>query len=791
MVDVRAGVKWIGQSLPRREDRELVTGLARYMGDLRAPGMLHAVFLRSPHANARISAIDVSGALALEGVRAVLTGADLPVDLAPQPCNQIFEGQRDTPYYALARDRVRYVGEPVAIVVADSEHVAEDGRDEIDVSWEPMPAVGDVEAALAAGAPLLYDGWPDNVAGTFDAEIGDVDAALAEAEIVVRERFRIPRIFPCPLEGRGVLAEWNGLDELTLWTSTQRPNTVRDFLSWMLDVPAHRIRVLTPRVGGAFGGKYHVYPEETAVAIAARVVRAPVRWIEDRIESFVATVHAREQTVDAVMSADADGRITGVSAQLIGDQGAALHTTSYGPLWMTSVMMTNVYEIRNARVSARSVVTNKTPVGSYRGWGQPEANFVVERLVDLVADELGLDPSEVRRRNFVPPDHFPYASLSQVFDAGSYADCLDKALTLAGMDGWRSRQEQLRAEGRYVGIGLAFYTENTAVGNSRGLNAGGVRSGGYDIARVRMETNGEVMIYTGLSEMGQGFTNAFAQIAADALGVHPESVLVMTGDTSACPVTGYGSGASRSASVGGAAVAKAAGKLREKVNAIAAHMLGTSAGEIEAESGRLWVRGAPERSVTMVDIGRAAWLRAIELPEAMDPGLEAIEVFDPDAMTWPYGVNIAIVEVDAELGAVEFLDYVYVHDCGTIINPAIVDGQIYGGVAQGIGMALLEQLRYDDAVQPLTGTFMEYLLPTATDVPSLRLGHECTPSKVIPGGVKGCGEAGAIGSPAAVVSAIEDALRPFGVRITELPVTPDKILAWIGEPTRMSVTASR
>jgi carbon-monoxide dehydrogenase large subunit len=744
------------------------------------PGLLHAVFLRSPYPHARIGEIDVSGALAIEGVQAVLTGADLPAELGPQPCNHLFHGQRETPYFALARDRTRYVGEPVAIVVADSPYVAEDAREAIHVEWEELPSVGDAEDGLAEGAPLLYDDWPDNVAATFEAEIGDVDAAIGEADVVVRERFRIHRLFACPLEGRGALAEWDAaLGELTFWTSTQSPHIVRDFLSWTLGLPEHRIRVLVPRIGGGFGAKFHFYPEETAVALAARAAGRPVRWVEDRLESFVGTVHAREQVVDAVMAATADGRITGVTAELVGDQGAALHTVSYGPLWLTSVMMTNVYEIRNARVRARAVLTNKTPSGSYRGWGQPQANFVVERLVDRVAQTLGADPADVRRKNFVPPDGFPYTGLFHTFDNGRYAECLDKALELLDLPAWRTRQEEARVEGRHIGIGLTFYVENTALGPSRKLNAGGVLAGGYDIGHVRMETNGEVIVYSGLCEMGQGFTNGIAQVAADSLGVHPDQVTVVVGDTHACPVTGYGTGASRSASVGGASVMKASRRLREKVLAIAGHMLEASVGDLEAENGQIWVRGSKGSFVTMADVGRAAYLRPIELPDGMDPGLEAIEVHDPEWMAWPYGVNAAVVEVDVETGEVRFLDYVYVHDCGTIINPMIVDGQIHGGVAQGIGMTLYEELQYDRDGYPLTGTFMDYLLPTAAEIPNLRLAHEVTPSPVVPGGVKGIGEAGAIGSPSAVVAAIEDALRPFGATITELPVTPEQILAWV------------
>ncbi|HXF98510.1 MAG TPA: xanthine dehydrogenase family protein molybdopterin-binding subunit [Gaiellaceae bacterium] len=760
----------------------MLTGCGRYLGDLTRPRMLHAVFLRSPYPHARIKAIDVSAAAAVPGVRLVLTGADLPPDFPPQPLNHLFHGQRETPYYALARDRVRYVGEPVALVAADSPYVGEDARELIEVEWEPLPAVASAEAALAEGAPLLYDDWPDNVAATFEAEMGDVDAALREADVVVTQRFDLSRIFACPLEGRGVLAEWDTFrDELTLWTSSQIPHIARDFLSWVLGLPEPRIRVIVPRVGGGFGAKFHFYPEEVAVALAARETGRPVRWVEDRAESFLATVHAREQVIEATMAARADGVITGVKAEILGDMGAALHTVSYGPVWLTSVMMTNVYVIPNARVRARAVVTNKTPLGSFRGWGQPQANFAVERLVDQVARRLGMDPAEVRRRNLIPPDRFPYKGLHHVFDSGRYEDCLDKALELVDYSGWRERQQRMREQGRLVGVGLSFYVENTALGPSRLLNQGGVLSGGYDIGHVRMETNGEATVFTGLCEMGQGFTNGLAQLCADELGVDLDQVTVVTGDTQLCPVTGYGTGASRSASVGGAAVAKAARTVRRKVLEIAAHMLEAAVDDLEIERGRISVAGSPERYVTMADIGRAAYLRPADLPEGMDPGLEAIEVFDPPQMAWPYGVNIAVVEIDPETGLVSFLDYAYVHDTGTLLNPMIVEGQIHGGMAQGIGMALYEQLAYDEDAQPRVGTFMDYLLPTALEIPRPRLDHLVTPSPLIPGGMKGVGEAGTIGSPAAVASAVEDALRPFEATVTRLPLTPEAVLGLIGK----------
>lgn len=746
--------------------------------------MLHAVFLRSPYAHAHLRGMDVARAVALPGVHAVLTGADFP-GLPPQPLNHHFHGQRETPYFALARDRVRYVGEPVAVVVADSPYVAEDAREEIEADWDPLPAVAGAEAALEEGAPRLYDDWPDNVAATFEAEMGDVDTALAEADVVVTARFDLQRLFACPLEGRGVLAEWDVYrDDLTLWTSSQIPHIARDFLSWVLGLPEPRIRVVVPRVGGAFGAKFHFYPEEVAVALASRATGRPVRWLEDRAESFVATVHAREQIVEATMAARRDGTITAVSAEILGDMGAALHTVSYGPVWLTSVMLTNVYTIPSARVATRAVVTNKTPLGSFRGWGQPQANFIVERLVDQVARGLDADPAEIRRRNLVPPERFPYKSLHHTFDSGRYEALLDRGLELAGYGAWRERQQQARADGRLVGIGLSFYVENTALGPSRMLNAGGVLAGGYDIGHVRMEAGGEVTVFTGLCEMGQGFTNGLAQVAADELGVSLDKVTVVTGDTQTCPVTGYGTGASRSAAVGGAAVMKAAGTVRAKVLEIAAHMLEAAVDDLSLGGDVISIAGSPDRFVTMAAVGRAAYLRPADLPDGMEPGLEAIEVFDPPQMAWPYGVNLVVVEVDRDTGEVTFLDYAYVHDTGTLLNPLIVEGQIHGGVAQGIGMALYEELRYDEDAQPQFGSFVDYLLPTAVEIPRLRIDHLVTPSPIIPGGMKGVGEAGAIGSPAAVTGAIEDALRPFGATITRLPVTPETILALIaaGEP---------
>jgi carbon-monoxide dehydrogenase large subunit len=767
--------RWVGQPLKRREDRALLTGAARFMPDLTGSGTLRVGFVRSPAAHADVTGIDADAARAVPGIVAVVTHADLADDLAPQPSTHNL-GTRPTPYHALARDRVRHVGEPVVAVVGESEAAVRDAIELVEVGYGERPVVTDAPAALHPGSPLVYEDWPDNIAGTFEVEMGDVDAAVGAADVVVSKRLAVQRQTACSLEGRGVLARWDPhLGELELWTSTQSPHIVRDFVAEVTGVPTHRIVVRVPSVGGGFGAKFHYYAEESALALLAMRLGRDVMWIEDRTESFLASVHARQQSIDATIAARADGSIVAISADVTADMGAYLHMVSFGPAWLTSVMMTNVYAIENARATMKAVVTNKTPSGSYRGWGQPQANFVVERMVDLLATELGIDPAELRRLNFIQPDQFPYTSLFHTFDNGQYQMCLDQGLELGDYERWKRDREQGRGEGRHIGIGLSFYVENTALGPSRQMNQGGLDQGGYDISNIRLEPGGQVTVYTGLCEMGQGFTNGLAQMAADTIGLHPDQVTVVTGDTDKCPYTGHGTGASRSAAVGGAAVRKASLALRDRITEIAAHMLEAAADDLVIEDGAIWVRGSPDRSITTAEVGRAAYLRAVDLPPDVDPGLEVIEVFDPPQMAWPYGLDMAVVEVDPETGRVEILDFTVFHDCGTMLNPMIVEGQIHGGTAQGIAAALFEQLPYDDSGQPLATNLMDYLVPSPVELPSYRLGHIVNPSPVIPGGMKGVGEAGVIGPPAAVVNAIDDALRPYGVTFTETPVTPRHI----------------
>ena len=761
----------------------MLTGSARYLADLAGPDTCFVGFVRSPTAHADIAAVDAADALALAGVVAVFSYGDLRPDLDDGVTEQRTThdlGTRPTPYYALAKDRVRYVGEAVAAVVATSQAVLEDALELVRVDYIERPVCVDPRAA----GPVIHDGWPDNVAGTFSTEMGDPDGAIASADVVIRERFDIARLMACPLEPRGVLAEWDRhRRHLTVTTSTQAPNIVRSFLAEETSLAERQITVRVPQVGGGFGAKFHHYPEETAVALIAQRLSRKVMWIEGRTESFLATIHARDQSIDAVIAATADGRITAITTDIVADMGAYLHMMSYGPVWLTAVMSTGAYLVPNARASLRAVITNKTPLGSYRGWGQPQANFVIERIVDLLAVRLGLDAAEVRRRNLVPPEAMPYTSLFHTFDSGQYGVALDAGLRLGQYETWRERQREANSTGTTrLGIGMSFWVENTALGPSRQLNMGGLIQGGFDISRMRMEADGTVSVFTGLCEMGQGFTNGLAQMCADTVGVHVDQVNVVVGDTDACPYTGHGTGASRSASVGGAAVRKAAGVLRERVGAIAAHMLEAAPEDLVFDNGIIHVAGSPSRSVTTADVGRAAYVRAIELPPGVDPGLDVVEVFDPTAMAWPYGLGVAVVEVDTETGLVKVLAYSVFHDCGTVLNPMIVEGQLHGGAAQGIAAALGEEIRYDGNGQPLTTNLMSYLMPSAQEMPSFTLGHMTTESPVIPGGMKGIGEAGIIGAPAAVVNAIHDALRDLvgtasgRAPFTAIPVSPEQIV---------------
>jgi aerobic carbon-monoxide dehydrogenase large subunit len=771
----------IGARVRRKEDLRLLTGRTQFADDIRLPGMLEAAVLRSPVPHARITSIDVSGALAHPGVFAVVTGQEVKEAVkSPQPVIwRMVPDQIIPDGYPLAVDKVRYVGQGVAAVAAKDRATAEDAIELIDVEYEELPAVTTLEEALADRAPKLYDDWPDNVSCRATIPKGDVAAAFADADVVVKETFRFARQMGAPLETRGAVATWDPYTgALDIWLSTQSPNLARDLLGEVLGISVDKIRVRTPDVGGGFGNKFDFYGEEIVASILSRRTGRPVKLIEDRMESFVANAHSREQKIEVELAARNDGTITGIRSTVYGVLGGQLATVGIGPCWATAALMTGPYDIPNAELTVVGVVTNRSPYGSYRGWGQPKANFAHERMVDLLARQLGMDPREVRRKNFVPPDAFPYASPVFYYDSGRYADCLDLCVKAVEQAGWPRRRAEAREKGTALGIGYGFHVEITAFGPSRILNMAGLQHSGFDEEVVRIDSTGHVTVYTGQSAMGQGVQTALAQVAAQSLGVPLEDVTVVVGDTDTCPYTGYGTGASRAAAVGGGAVMTAATRLKEKVLRIAGGMLEVAPQDLVISGGIISVAGDPDKAVTMAQIGDAAYRRVNGgLPDSESPTLEEREVFDPANVAFSYGCTAVLAEVDTDTGAVRLLGYLIAHDCGTVINPMIVDGQLHGGAAQAIGGALYEELVYGPDGQIQTTTFMDYLIPTAAEIPPFRTEHMSTPADHIPGGFKGMGEAGTIGGGSAIAAAVDDALAAYGVAVTALPITPPRLLA--------------
>lgn len=772
--------KMIGARVRRKEDPRLLTGRGSYLDDVAVPGMLEGAVLRSPVPHARIVSIDTSAAEELPGVFAVITGADLrELCKSPQPVIwRMFPGQHFSDHLALATDKVRYVGHAVAAVAAVDRYVAEDALELIDVEYEQLEPITTLEAALADGAPKLYDDWPSNLSATTTIPKGDVDAAFADADVIVRQTFYNARQMGTPLETRGAVATWNPItDELDVWLSTQSPNLARDLLGEVLGLSIDKIRVRVPDVGGGFGNKFDFYAEEVMACVLSRRAGRPVKVVEDRLESFVANAHSREQHLEMELAASSDGRITGLRATVNGVLGGALATVGAGPVWATGALCTGPYDIANSTVTINGVVTNKSPYGSYRGWGQPKANLIHERLVEALARELGVSANEIRYKNFVAPDNFPFASPVFYYDSGRYADCLKLAEDAVLQAGWAERQAAAAAAGRSVGIGYGFHVEITAFGPSRILNMAGLTHSGFDEEVVRIDSTGRVTVYTGQAAMGQGMHTALAQVAAEALGVPLDDVTVISGDTDSCPYTGYGTGASRAAAVGGAAVLTAATRLREKVLKIGAHLLEAAPEDVVIADGVISVVGAPDRSVPLAAVGDAAYRRLNEkLPEDVSPTLEEREVFDPANVAFSYGCTAVLSEVDRETGVVRLLDYLVAHDCGVVINPLIVDGQIHGGAAQAIGGALFEEIVYGADGQIQTTTFMDYLIPTAAEIPPFRLEHQQTPADHIPGGFKGMGEAGTIGGGAAILASVENALADLDITIDRLPITPPRLL---------------
>lgn len=757
----------IGAEVKRREDPRFIQGQGAYVSDLRLPGMLYVAIARSPYAHARIVAIDKAAALAMPDVVAVYTGADLLDCCQPLPLASSGEGgggpQRYTgrTRYVLAVERVRHAGEAVAAVIARTPEAALDAALALPIEWEPLPAVVDPLAAIAPGAPVIFDGLPDNIDHRRRRQKGDVEAAFAAAHRIVRQRMVNQRLLGFPMEGRAVVAAPDPAnDGVTVWTSTQTPHQVRGEIAKVISLDENRVRVIAPDVGGGFGVKIGIYPEEALLAALARQLNAPLRWVEGRLEHVQATTHGRGQVCDIEAAVTAEGEVTALRMQIVADLGA--YPLAPGLPDLTTAMAIGVYKIPTVDLEAICVYTNTTPVAAYRGAGRPEAAYYIERLMDLIAAELGLDPAEVRRRNFIPPDAFPYKTPTGLtYDSGEYDRVLTKALTLAKYEELRAEQAARRVAGdrMLLGIGIACYVEMCGFGP-------------YESAQIKVEPSGTVTVTTGISPHGQGTATTFAQIVADQIGADFERIVVKHSDTAITPM-GVGTMGSRSLAVGGAALVRAAAKVREKARQIAAAMLEASVADIELSEGCYRVRGVPDRALTLAEIARRAYSN--KLPPELDPGLEAVDYFRPPDLIYPFGAHVAVVEVDRETGHVRIREYYSVDDCGPRISPLIVTGQVHGGLAQGIAQALLEEVVYDANGQLLSGTLMDYALPRADLFPPFTVDKTETPTPLNPLGVKGIGEAATIGSTPAIANAVIDALAPFGVRHLDIPLRSEKV----------------
>ena len=765
-------MKYVGQRVKRTEDPRLIQGLAHYVDDIRLPDTLYVSFVRSVYAHARINSIDTREALQAPGVVAVYTGKDI-VKLGPVPCASALPGLKVPDYRVLAQDKVFFVGHPIAAVVATERYAARDATDLVMVDYEDLPAVVDVEAA-AAGGPLVHESFGDNIAYKLTAGEGDVDAALAASDRVIKQRILHRRLAPVAMEGRGVLARYfPGEGDLTIWTSTQIPHLARTQLAIMIGIGEHKLRVITPEVGGGFGSKLNVYAEEALLGWISMQLGKPVKWIETRRENMQATIHGRGQVGYVEIGCRNDGTLTGLRYNVFADLGAYHQLLTPAIPTLTGLMLSGAYKIPAIQINVTACFTNKMATDAYRGAGRPEATYVVERALDLVAAELGLDAAEVRRRNFPAPSEFPFHTATGLYyDSGDYEAALNKAQGIIGYAELREEQKQARAEGRLFGIGLSTYVEICALGPSQAMPAGG-----WESATVRIEPTGSVTVMTGASPHGQGQETSFAQITADELGIDLNAITVIHGDT-AIVQYGIGTFGSRATAVGGTAVLIAIQKLVAKATQIAAHMMQTEASNVTFDAGRFTLtapgNGAGRESVTIQEVALAAHV-AKELPPDTEPGLSATYFFEPKNFTFPFGTHIVAVEVDRETGDLKFLRYVAVDDCGKVINPLLVDGQLHGGIVQSIGQALYEEVVYDDQGQLVTGTLMDYALPKASQIPWLELDRTETPSPVNPLGVKGVGEAGTIGATPAIVGAVVDALAPLGVRHLDMPLKPETI----------------
>jgi aerobic carbon-monoxide dehydrogenase large subunit len=772
--------KSVGANVKRTEDPRLLTGSGTYVDDRRVKGMLHVAFRRSDHAHARIVSIDTTAARAVRGVAAVLTASDIADDIVAVRAISRMANYTATPILPLASGKVRFVGEAVVAVIAESRYVAEDACELVEIAYDVLPPIVDPKTAARRDAPLLHEEAGTNVLVQREFKRGDVESEMSAAPVRVKARFRFHRKTPAAIENRSYLAEYDGgREELTLHSSTQVPGIIRNALAEALGLPGHRLRVIAGEVGGGFGGKASLYPEELFVAVAALKLNRSVKWTSDRMEDLATTSHGFDEIVEAELGCDWQGGVMALTADVVGDVGAySIYpwTAALEPVQVVS-FLPGPYRIQNYRGSVRAIATCKSPLGPYRGVGRPISTFVTERLLDMAARRIGLDPREIRLRNFIQDHEFPYRSASGiVWDRSSFTGCLLAACKAVDYDGLRRRQAEARAGGRWFGIGIASYAELTGIGSRISVAPGMPLNTGTETAKIRIDTTGAVTAAFGVASQGQGLETTLAQVVADKLGVLMKDIRIIQGDSAAVP-NATGTYASRSTVLAGGAATLAARSLRAKVFKAAAHLLEAPADGLVAEDGRIYMPGT-NKSTTFKDVARAVYREMGRLPPDAREELEASSTYDPVVGTTTSASHIAVLDIDPVTFAIHLEKFVVAEDCGRLINPLIVEGQVHGGVAQGIGAALYEEVVYDDDGQLLTGSLVDYVLPAASDIPPLHVVHLETASPAI-GGFRGMGEGGTIGAPAAIANAVSDALAPLGIEIDELPVTPERVFRLI------------
>jgi carbon-monoxide dehydrogenase large subunit len=770
--------KLVGERVKRREDPRLIQGRGTYVDDIKIVGMQHLAFKRSDIAHGRIRSIDVTAALAMDGVEAVFTGAEIAELLGPMPIGTPFPSP---PHRAVATDAVRYAGEPVAVVVASNRYTARDAADAIVVNIDPLPAVVDLEKAMTGQPVVIHPDFPNNLAVPFvpsgtgvsaDGTVDDtaIDKAFAAAEVVISQRMMNQRLVPNAMEPRGVVAHFEpGKGTMTIWSSTQNPHILRTMIAAMTGLGQDQVRAIAPEVGGGFGAKINIYGEEYVAAVVSKRLGIPVKWIEDRSEAFVATTHGRDILGYIDIAANRDGKVLGLKMRLIADIGAYNMLLTAAIPTLTMLMANGTYDIPAIRTTLTEVFTNKTPTDAYRGAGRPEATYFVERAMDMLARELKMDPAELRRRNFIPKDKFPYATqMGAVYDSGDYDKALDAALKACDWKALVAQRDAARKEGRLVGLGLAMYVEVCGLGPSSSLP-----TGGWEHSQVTIERDGRISATTGASPHGQGNETTFAQMLADQFSVPLEHVTILHGDTGVVK-QGIGTFGSRSQAVGGTALHLAGAKVKAKMAKFAAALLEAHEDDIVFESGRVGVKGAPASSKAFAEVAGYAYV-PVPLPPGLEPGLSDEAFFEPANNTYPFGCHISMLEIDRDTGEPTLLKLVAADDAGNLINPLIVEGQIHGGLAQGVGQAMIEEAVYSDDGQLLTGSFMDYAMPRATDFPRFEMVSTVTPTPVNPLGAKGVGEAGTLGSTPCIVNAAVDALSDFGVKHVDMMLRPEKL----------------